>query len=775
MVRITQGSFSGGIVSSGMYARSDTDKFQTGLRDAFNVFVRAQGGFSNRAGTQGAARYDTSHFGAPQWLIPFAFSEEDSYQLEFSTGVFRVLRNGAYVLDSAVGEKPLTSITVQNPARLTVTGASDFDVGNLLYIDDPNGTSALHEAIVRVTSAGGGIVDFTVYDGTTINTVTGNWGDLGPGATVSKVYERSHTYTLSDMPKVRFAQDADTLYLAHPGYPPRKIGRIDHDDWTYGNVDFTLGPVAPQNLSGTATEGQDVVARYFYLYRVAAISEETFEEGLAGPSITLRNDLHFRGSVNRLTWDAVPGASRYAVYRLSAGSYGFVGTTVATQFADENVTPDTTRGPRIPRNPFATAGNFPSVVAFYEQRLAYGATRNDPQLVEMSRTDNVENFNASYPALPDDAFRFRMRDNKVNRIRAFVPVDAFTILTSGGEWEIAGQGDGEYIRPDRRKLSPLTNYGSADLEPLFTGSVVLYVEPSENVVRDYRPNDSSTQPGDLTVIARDLFEDERIVSWAFASAPHKLVWAVLDNGTLLSMTYMPEHDVWAWTRHQIAGTDARVRQVSVVRENTEDAVYLVVTRLVEGREVTLTERLARREDLDITKSYFMDGGLRAVFDEPVGFVSGLLHLRGETVSVLLDGDVVENLVVDPTGTVYFPGGQTGRNVSVGLPYESYGQTLDVQMEIQGLGSSEGRFKSVAEVAVKLKRSRGVEVGQFRNRMSPLKEWDATLFGQPIPLVTETLLYTVDSDWVRNATLHVRQPHPLPMTILSISPEWEIGA
>lgn len=859
MARVTQGAFSAGIVSEGMYARSDTEKFQKGLKDAVNVFVRPQGGISNRAGFEGVTRFDTSGASANQYLVPFAFSTEQTYQLEFTDGKFRVIRDGAYVLDTTVGAKNLSAIASAATAELTLTSSGDaasFPAGCLAYIDDPNGTHKLHEAIVEITGASGADLAFKVFDGMTLDTSTGTWGALGAGATLSKVYEQTHTYDLTKMPDVRFAQDADTMYLAHPDYPPRKIGRTDHDAWTITDVVFEPGigqvqtasvaitaatqanpvvvtAVAHGLANGDAFSIADVVgmtelndtlykasnvtadtielhdvddadidgsaftaytsggtltspgveARYgpdvvtsdlvTYKYAIAAISEDTFEEGLPTDMVTIENDLYYKGSENSIGWRALAGASRYAVYKVFAGALGYIGTTEDTVFVDENITADTAVGVRLDRSPFSAVGDYPSVVSFYEQRLAFGATDNDPQLVEMSRTDNAENFCNSYPSLPDDAFRFRIRDQRVNHIRAFVPSGSFMILTSGGEWEIAPQGDGEYLRPDRRKLAPRTNYGSANVEPLYTGSVVLYVEPSENVIRDYRPNDGSTPPGDLTVIARGLFEDRTIVSWAYAAAPYKLVWCALDNGDLVSMTYMPEHDVWAWTRHEVGGVDAKVKQVSVTREGKRDVLYAVVARTIGGVEVTMTERYAERNDTAVKEGYYVDGGYRATFAAPVAEASGLLHLRGESVVALADGDVVTELIVDATGTVDL-GDREVTELSVGISFESFIQTLDVRMEIDGLGSSEGRHKSTSELAIKLQRSRGIEAGTSLERMNELKEWDATLVGGPIPLQTHTPLLGVSGDWERDATTYVRQRNPLPMTVLSISPEWEVG-
>lgn len=782
MVRIVQSAFNGGIISGEMFARTDTEKLNKGVRDAKNFIVRPQGGLTNRAGFMAASRHDTSGVDAVQYLLPFAFSTTQTYQLEFTDDVFRVMRDGAYVLDTSVGGVAVDSITEAAAAEIVLASSGDaasFPAGRLAYVKDPGGTHALDQAIVKITGATGASLTFAVYDGTSIDTTTADFGTLSAAAELWLVYEAAHPYDLVDLPRVRVAQDADTMYLAHPDYPPQKITRADHDDWTCAAVAFGNGIDPPTGLAATATLGDDAAALdpgdlTTYSYVVAAVDEENFTEGLPSAAVTIDNDLFYKGSINHLTWDAVAGASRYVVYKKFAGAYGLIGTTTDTELDDENITADTATGPRIDRVPFDGVGEYPSVVSFYEQRLVFASTDKDPQLVEASRAGSVENFCSSYPALADDAFRFRVRDRRVNRIRALVPSDTFALFTSGGEWLIAAQGDGEYIRPDKRKLAPTTSFGAADIEPLYTGSVVLYVEPSLNVVRDYRPQPDGTPSGDLTVVARDLFEDREIVSWAYAAAPNKLVWVTMDDGTLLTMTYLPEHDVWAWTRHEIAGEDAFAHQVSVTREDTRDVVYAVVSRTINGTTVTMTERLAKREDVDVKEAYFVDGGLKQTYASETSVIGGLLHLRGEDVVVLADGDVIEeSLTVDDRGRVDISP-RKATQFSVGLAYEALVQSLDAQFEITGMGSSEGRMKATSEVVVKMRRSRGLEVGSSLDRMTQPKEWTADLIGGPIPLRSSTALVSITGDWERDAHVFVRQRHPLPATVLSIAPDWEVG-
>ena len=147
MVRIAQTNLGAGILSEGMYAREDTQKFRQGLKDAVNVFVRTQGGVSNRAGLELVTGIDTSGASHEQFLVPFSFNDEQTYQVEFTDSKFRIIRDGGYVLDTSVTAASVSGVTSATTAEITLSDAADaadFPAGVLAYLEDPNGTHALH-------------------------------------------------------------------------------------------------------------------------------------------------------------------------------------------------------------------------------------------------------------------------------------------------------------------------------------------------------------------------------------------------------------------------------------------------------------------------------------------------------------------------------------------------------------------------------------------------------------------------------------------------------
>lgn len=62
------------------------------------------------------------------------------------------------------------------------------------------------------------------------------------------VYELATPYTAADLPELKWAQSADTMYLVHPRHPPRKLTRTGHADWTITAIEFKDGPYLDQNI-----------------------------------------------------------------------------------------------------------------------------------------------------------------------------------------------------------------------------------------------------------------------------------------------------------------------------------------------------------------------------------------------------------------------------------------------------------------------------------------------------------------------------------------------
>lgn len=574
-------------------------------------------------------------------------------------------------------------------------------------------------------------------------------------------------------------QEADVMYVCHSLYPIQKISRFADNNWTIAPVAFAptqAKPSAPTVTKPGDTSGNPGYTATVYKYKVSAVSDETGEESLPSPNGSVTNDLTISGGINRVAWTAVTGAGRYIVYKEDNGVYGYIGGTSGLTFDDENIVADLADTPQTARNPFSSAGNYPRCATFIEQRLGFMSTINDPQAVWLSQSANYENFGYSSPSKASDAVTFRIKARQVNEIRAALPVKGLMLLTSGAEWIVSGGSQSDAITPSSIRIDNQGYRGAAKVQPIVVGSTVLFAQRNGGVIRDFSyefANDAYVGK-DLTIMARHLFENKSVKAWGFAQAPYSMVWVVLDDGSLVSLTYMKEHDVWAWTRHESAG--GYFEDVSVIEEGNEVVPYFIVRRVINGATKRYIERLHTRVFATIDDAFFVDSGL-SYSGSPVTTLSGLAHLEGKDVVALADGNVIRNLTVT-AGSVTLP--NSASKVHIGLPMTAALQTLDIDLgAVKGLGTVQGRKKSVSETVLRVENTRGIFYGpRDGERDDPslveYKQRSTENWGEAIQPFTGDIHIDPMWDWTDGGNMWIKQFDPLPMTILAIMPDVTIG-
>ena len=685
MTKGIQPSFVGGELAPSLHARVDLSKYTTGLATAYNVFIRAHGGASNRAGTQFIAEVKDSSKAVR--LLPFEFNTEQTYALEMGDTYMRVHKNAGQVLEAT---KTITGATQANPCVVTAS-SHGYENGDEVYITAVVGMAELNGKNYKIAGKTTHTFQLQTLAGVNINST--GYTAYGSAGTAARVHTVTTTYAEADLFDLKKTQSADVMTICHPSYAVRDLTRTAHTTWTLTEKTFRPDQTHPTGVSVSASTTGSVTDRY----AVTAYNDEDGEESLVGVGATKSisaitaanpaavttathgfvtgdkvllqgivgmtelNDRRFTitktsgtaftlddedstnytayasgGTAalefveltnsnstrdNSVSWTAASGAAKYNIYRSVNGVYGFIGASETTSFKDENISPDTTDTPPKQRDPFRGADNYPSTVTYYEQRMVFANTNTKPQTIYFSQSANYNNLTFSSPRKDDDSITRTIAARQVNEVRHLVPLSDLIVLTSGGEWRVSA-GQNEVLTPTSVIVKPQEFRGSSKVEPITIGSTVLYVQEQGSTIRDlaYKLDTDGYSGTDLGVLSNHLFEGYTIVDWAYQETPFSVVWAVRSDGVLLGLTYLREHEVWAWHRHEIAGTfgstsHAIVESVCSIAEGTEDAVYLVVKRTIGGATKRYIERLHTREFTAVEDAFFVDSGL--TLDSPI--------------------------------------------------------------------------------------------------------------------------------------------------------------
>ncbi len=249
----------------------------------------------------------------------------------------------------------------------------------------------------------------------------------------------------------------------------------------------------------------------------------------------------------------------------------------------------------------ASAGN-PGVPAFLQERLWLAAQPQAVQTINISQPTAFFNFNVSNPSEADDAIQATIIGEELNDIRWMISVPTGMIAGTGkGPWLVNGGGGIATINPitpSNTTAQPQTFNGANDLRPIKIGFDVLYCTNKGSYIRDLAYNIYAAifTGSDITTLANHLFFDHYLLDWAYSEEPFKTVWAIRDDGRLLSLAYVKDQDLVGWAHHDTDGQFTSVCSVieTVQGGNVVDAIYVIAQRTVNGETVQYVERMADR-------------------------------------------------------------------------------------------------------------------------------------------------------------------------------------
>jgi hypothetical protein len=276
-----------------------------------------------------------------------------------------------------------------------------FNTGDWVYITGVGGMTELdgQTFTIQVLSP----TTFALMDNFGNNVDTSVFPAYTGGGTAARIFTLPTIYADADLEYLKFVQSADVMTICCVNqvtgteYPPQDLARFSDTNWVFTPVvpaptitapvdvilhsDPPFGFNYPQYITDLPS-----VPGANYLYRITAVNSKG-EESVAsvvfegqGTGIDCVDVSATAGSIT-ITWDQVPGAAYYNVYKAEPGStalpgpgtvpmgpippssslFGFVGTTFATTFVDSNITPDFQKVPPVHHNPFAR-GQITSVV-----------------------------------------------------------------------------------------------------------------------------------------------------------------------------------------------------------------------------------------------------------------------------------------------------------------------------------------------------------------------------------------------------------------------------
>lgn len=645
------------------------------------------------------------------------------------------------------------------------------------------------------------------------------------------VYAIDTTYATADCADLIIAQSFDTAYITHGSYPPKALVRYGHDNWDFSSVELQDGPyldenvttttITPSGTSGSITltastsifastdvgrlvrwkSGPDntdaiqynnpgATQKFFDItffpkdsdnvevYRYSTTGAQTlltYNSGVLGA-----NDFKITSGQVEL-YAALSSGEKLLVQRKNTGSGEWSWLTITAYSSGTSVTAtvsgDALGGTNASTywrlGAFSQTTGYPKLCTFHSQRLWFANTATQPDGIWASTIQDFTNFS------PDNSLNKGQIDADtafgvvVSGIIAIKWMKATNTLLVGGEGIKSINKGLSSISLSNLTILPEEATICADIEPVVTANEVLFSENQRKALRavGFTFQSDSFTTENVSLLTDNLFETSPLQKIVYQTAPFPIIWAIKDDGKLVSCTYDKTQQVIAWGEHAIGGTAVEVESICSIPQDTSSQVWAVIKRTINGATKRYIELMAEMFYLDTQEdACFSDSYL--VYDgASVGTLTGLSHLEGQVVTIQSEGGVQTNKTV-ASGSITLDLNTT--HAVVGLPYSMYGRTVPLDTGAPA-GAAIGRKSRVTDIILNMFETYGCSVGYLDTDLTEANLRPAGLTGgQAYPLYTGQYRLFSGGDTQDTYEVYFSNPYPLPFTIRNITYKVDIS-
>jgi hypothetical protein len=212
---------------------------------------------------------------------------------------------------------------------------------------------------------------------------------------------------------------------------------------------------------------------------------------------------------------------------------------------------------------------YPQAVAVFQERVWYGGSTYQPQRIWGTQTNDIENFALLDQSQATYGLAFDLNAPGRGPIQWMTAQTDLMIGLAGAEWIMnSGQGGSAAITPSAVLAVEHSANGSApNLPGLIVGNAAFYVTRKgtrfQQMLFSVFTNKYMSQ--DMQVLSQHLTA-ARVKQFDFQQEfeNHSLLWAVCGDGSLISMTYAMEQEVFGWARHETHGVVSGVNTTDLV-------------------------------------------------------------------------------------------------------------------------------------------------------------------------------------------------------------------
>ncbi|WP_334069846.1 carbohydrate-binding protein [Acinetobacter colistiniresistens] len=399
---------------------------------------------------------------------------------------------------------------------------------------------------------------------------------------------------------------------------------------------------------------------------------------------------------------------------------------------------------------FTVTTGYPRTVAFFKQRLVLANTKASPNQFWFGRIADDGNFLETTE--DSDAFSIASSSAQSDNILHLSQRGGVVALTGGSEFLISSNGA---LTPASAQIDQHTSYGvQKDVRPCLVGNELLFVQRGGERLRalSYRYEVDGLISPELSAVATHIPEDHGgIKELTYQQTPNSIVWCVLGDGSVSSITLNRDQEMNAWAQHDFGCSVLSICALPTALG--EDQCFMLSRR----NDSTVLEEFSEAALSDCEFDIVVANGIGSVLDLDLKVInSGIANYKNE------DGYFYSDYTITDT-SIKLPIRDLSQMIHVGQPFKT---EIDLLPPDFSQVPATAMFHKIIihEAAIFLNRS----IGGFVNG----KELSTKLYNQNaftnLPYTgyaTETM-----QGWTKLHELKLQITHdkPLPFHVQSIS-------
>lgn len=587
------------------------------------------------------------------------------------------------------------------------------------------------------------------------------------------VAEVEHSMTNKQVTECTWAQLNDVLLIFHSDFSPLAFLRYSDTQWETEPWNIQNPPTYPDTLTPTTTT-----------LTISTVSGATIDFStwtFGNTQITTAETVH-DAFTDEDAGKYIRGALGGLFHITSIATTKKVNGIVLSPFTNELSSGKSETPPGdwwFESLCFSEERGYPCCGCFYQGRLFMAGTRYQPTGIWASVINNEHNFQNWIPSYDDNGLFLVARGTQTPIHHIFASSALIFFSTESVFYLNTGLDNGP-ITPTTVSILKAEGSSGADVnqEPFSVAGSFMYLRSGGKAVVEgtYLQAAESYVFRNLNLLSSHLLNSPKDIAYRRQKSTTEAdyILAVNGDGTLSVLCTLREQEINAWT---VCHTEGKFLQVGI--DGSE--MYFIVQRYINGILYRFLEKF--NSDIQLDSSVDNPGefvtydGVQCTYDiynltyQFLNFTSvrGVGHLKGETVSVILDGTMQPQQVVTSDRLTL---AREGNDVQVGLQFPVVDDTTGSRVFVESMplevelptGSSADKKKRLVEVTAVIDNTSQLTI--CKNSV-PMRRLNIDTLDTPIPIVSGNITVKGILGWEENITVSIGQTLPLPFTLIGM--------